>query len=277
MVDVCYSSVYPVFGKKTPVFKLQVLIPEWEDEPARSVWYVVRETDFRNFADVVFRYEHLDIPEKNGCLNVDKNLLDAWADGVGGSRGTWFKHWFNNLMEQSGTPAPSSERDDRLAPAEVPVPSVFGGQPAAPPPPVPPQQALPPPPVATSLPTFNRIPAHLQNRPALPSKCVCVCVTVLLVVITFDVVIHMLLTMIIVHVQLRQKDYNKPSGRVGNSQWGQLLHHHAQTSFIPHNLQEGYNTHQVLVKVSMMTRPTTTMKILTLPTLQRKKEKPMIM
>ena len=103
------------------------------------------------------------------------------------------------------------------------------------------------------------------------------CVTVLLVVITFNVVIHMLLTMIIVHVQLRQKDYNKPSGWVGNSQWGQLLHHRAQTSFIPHNLQEGYNTHQVLVKVSMMTRPTTTMEILTLPTLQRKKEKPMIM
>ena len=40
VVDVCYSSVYPVFGKKTPVFKLQVLIPEWEDEPARSAWYM---------------------------------------------------------------------------------------------------------------------------------------------------------------------------------------------------------------------------------------------
>ena len=40
VVDVCYSSVYPVSGKKTPVFKLQVLIPEWEDEPERCVWYV---------------------------------------------------------------------------------------------------------------------------------------------------------------------------------------------------------------------------------------------
>ena len=174
VADVCYSGVYPISGKKTPVFKLQVLIPAWEEEPEYLKWFVVRETSFRNFADVGFRYENLDTPEKNGCLNVDKQLLDAWSTGVGGTKGQWFKHWFANLLEQSGIPTPSSERENRLAPAEVPVPSVFGGQPAAPPPPAPLQQALPPPPVASSLPTFNRIPAHLQNRPA--SKCVCVCV-----------------------------------------------------------------------------------------------------
>ncbi len=162
VVDVCYSSVYPIARKKFPVFKLFVCVPAWEDEPEVNKWYAVREVEFRNFSDVGFRHEHLESPENNGCLNVDKRLLDDWSEGVGGTKGRWFKDWFNNLLEQSGIPTPSNQREVNLGPEEVPVPMVFGVlQAAAPPAPI--QQPLPPPSVVPVLPTFNRIPNNLPR------------------------------------------------------------------------------------------------------------------
>ena len=167
--DVSYSAVYNVKGEKTPVFKLYVCIPEWENEEEEMKWYVVREIDFRNLADSGFRAQYLFQPEENGCSNVDKALLDAWAVGVGGTKGNWFKNWFNN--EQF---ADSDRSAPRNRPARTDMPAVFGGQAATSSTTLPAAIQQPPnlPTAITALPTVQKVP---PNAYAISkSKCVCV-------------------------------------------------------------------------------------------------------
>jgi hypothetical protein len=161
--DIAYSAVYQVQGDKTPVFKLKVYIPEWDDEPETWTWYVVREIDFRDFSAQGFREEYLDQPEKQGCENVDPQLLLAWSAGVGGTKGNWFKNWFNKNDDK----APSAQRNK---PARSDMPSVFGGIDAASSTTLPIQQpnvpaALP------ALPGIQKAPANLYAMSK--SKCVC--------------------------------------------------------------------------------------------------------
>lgn len=162
IVDVHFSTVYPVQGEKCDVFKLMLNIPAWEDEDETWKTYVVREIDFRNFADNVFRHEHLLHPEDNGCSNVDKQLLDDWAAGVGGTKGAWFKNWYNKKMENLEASVPRNRLVKHV------MPSVFGGQAAATSTTLPIANTIQQPPsIPTStmvLPSFHRVPSHLAAQ-----------------------------------------------------------------------------------------------------------------
>ena len=165
--EIAYSAVYPVQGEKTPVFRLNVCVPEWEDEPSSMTWYVVREIDFRDFSDKGFRQEYLKQPDKDGCENVDPQLLLAWSTGVGGTKGNWFKNWFHKFFDDR---APSAQRN---RPARSDVPSVFGGHDAASSTTLPSAIQQPPnaPAAVPALPSVQKVPANAYTMSK--SKCVC--------------------------------------------------------------------------------------------------------
>ena len=127
VTDVSYSAVYSVEGTKTPVYKFKVYIEEYEHEEEQWKWYVVKETDFQNFADSNFRHEHLRDPLETSCMNVDKQLLEDWSTGIGCSKGNWFKRWF---FRQMGLLEPSArQKAQARQEAQQVIPPVFGAQP----------------------------------------------------------------------------------------------------------------------------------------------------
>ena len=161
--DVSYSAVYSVNGTKTAVYKFKVYIEPYEDEEEQWKWYVVRETDFQNFADTNFRLEHLRDSIETACMNVDRQLVEDWSTGVGMSKGKWFKNWYTANIDSLEASVP--QKKPARQQAQQAIPGVFGAQPGVLPtaatatttPHIP--LVMPPPPTFLSqLPSVQRMP-----------------------------------------------------------------------------------------------------------------------
>lgn len=124
--QVNWSGVYPIDGRNTSVFKIQVHVSGYDDGSIRTEeqeqWYVLLEDKFVDFSDEQWRKDNLNENER-AATNVDKALVDKADTGIGkkGNNGNWLKSWFNVNI---GDAVPSATVPNRSQ--SVTQPTVFG-------------------------------------------------------------------------------------------------------------------------------------------------------